>query len=82
LIVGTSRDPDQFTGETYSGEYHEVVDVFEAGSINNQTDADTRAAVILTRIKAELLSGKLVLPFHDCRTELYDNVRIYDTRGI
>lgn len=52
-----------------------------AASITNQTDADNRAVAILTRLKAEILAGRLIIP-HDCSVELYDRVLIEDSRGI
>ena len=81
LIVGTAQDPDQFTAGVYDGNYHEVIGVYVAGSINNQADADKRADAILTQLKSETFGGRLVLPFHDCRMELYDRVEIDDQRG-
>jgi len=50
------------------------------GTITNQTDANNRAAAILTRIQAEQLAGRLVIP-HDARVELYDKVTVHDARG-
>lgn len=81
LITGHSRDSDQFTGTTYTGSYTEVTEYHIAPYISNQTDADNRATAILTRYKAETLAGRLLLPFHDCRVELYDRVSIVDVRG-
>ena len=75
-IFGTASDATQIA------KYREVVDVYEDGSIDNQTDANQRAAAVLTRIKAEILGGRFTLPFHDPRVELYDKVLIIDTRGI
>jgi len=74
LIVGTSEDGDQIA------KYTEVLQPFLAGNIRTQTDADNRAAAILTRLKSEILAGRLIVP-HDARVELYDKVRVYDTRG-
>ena len=81
LITGHARDSDQFTGETYDGGYEEVIEYRIAPYIGSQVDADNRAAAILSRDKAETLAGRLVLPFHDCRVELYDKVSIEDNRG-
>ena len=58
-----------------------VLHPYVAASINSQTAADNRAAAILTRLKAEILAGRLVVP-HDCRVELYDKVAVYDSRGV
>ncbi len=73
LMVGTSSDAAQIT------KYAEIVQPFVVGSINNQTDADNRAAAILTRLKAEILGGRLVAP-HDSQLELYDKVQVKDNR--
>lgn len=73
LIVGTAEDAVQIA------KYAELVQVFIAGNIRTQTDADNRAAAILTRMKAEILGGKLVTP-HDSRVELYDKPAINDNR--
>ena len=74
IIFGTASDTDQIA------KYEEVVQVFIAGNIRTQADADARAAAILTRLKSEILAGKLVIP-HDCRVELHDKVEIIDTRS-
>ena len=58
---------------------YEVSKVHIAGNITSQTDANARAAAILTRVKAEQMAGRLVIP-HDVRIELHDKVTIYDTR--
>lgn len=82
LITGNAYDDDQFTSEVYDGEYTEVTEYHIAPYISNQTDADNRASAILTRYKAETLAGRLLLPFHDCRVELYDRVKANDARGL
>lgn len=73
LIVGTATDA------THIAKYAEIVQVFIAGNIRNQNDANARAAAILTRLKSEILAGRLVIP-HDARVELYDKVSVVDTR--
>ena len=82
LLVGHAKDPNQFNSEgNYIGSYEEVAEYILAPLISNQIDADNRADAILTRYKAEkTLAGRLVLPFHDCRVELYDKVEIVDSR--
>lgn len=74
LITGTASHPDSID------RYVEVLDPYIAGSIGTQEDADERASAILHRIKMEQLAGRLIVP-HDAAIELYDKVRIYDTRG-
>ncbi len=77
LITGTATD----SGDTPSSfdDYGEVIQVFLAGNIRTQADADLRAAAILTRYKSETLGGRLVIP-HDAQVELYDRISIDDTR--
>ena len=60
--------------------YGNTPDVAVAPEIDNQTDADNRAAAILARSIAEGNAGKLVIP-HDCRIELYDRIAVGDDRG-
>lgn len=73
-IIGTDSDATQIA------KYHEVIQPYLAASIDSQVDADNRASAILTRIRAEILGGRLTLPFHDCRVELYDKVLVDDAR--
>ena len=74
-ILGTAKN------QTQIDKYTEVIQQFLAGSITNLTDANNRAAAILSKFKSEILGGRLVAP-HDCRVELYDRVLVHDTRGI
>lgn len=76
IIVGTAKDQAQI--DKYDGG-NEVIEVFYAGNIRDQTNANLRASAILTRMKSEILGGRLVIP-HDARVELYDKVRIEDRR--
>ena len=73
IMVGTASD------DTQIAKYAEIVQPFVAGNIRNQTDADNRAAAILTKLKSEILAGRLVVP-HDARVELYDKVKVVDVR--
>lgn len=57
----------------------EIVWYYIAADITNQTDANNRAAALLTRAKAEMLGGRLLIP-HDSRVELYDRVSVEDAR--
>jgi len=75
IITGTYQDDESIA------DYGKVTEYNIAPFIDNQTDADNRAEAILSRYRAETKSGKLVLPFHDCRVEMYDRVSIYDLRG-
>lgn len=54
--------------------------VVTAGELTTEGAADDRASALLTRVKAEILGGHLVIP-HDCGVELYDRVSIEDNRG-
>ena len=78
IIVGTASDAVQIA-KYDSG--NEVIQIFYAGNIRTQVEADQRAAAIITRMKSEILGGRLVIP-HDARVELYDKVRVKDTRGV
>ncbi|KKL51440.1 hypothetical protein LCGC14_2295480, partial [marine sediment metagenome] len=74
LIVSTpTKDQGQID------RYAEIVEVFLAGSITKQVDADNRAAAIMTKLKSEILGARLVIP-HDARVELYDRVAVEDRR--
>jgi len=75
IITGEAEDSDQIA------KYMEVIGLFTAPTITNQTDANNRASAILSKLQAEIMSGRLVIP-HDCRVELYDRVKVYDSRGV
>lgn len=83
IITGEALDyPDQFDADNnYIGAYTEIEEFHIAPYIKNQEDADKRADAILQRYKNETLAGRAVLPFHDCRVELYDRVEFGDNRG-
>lgn len=74
VITGEAQDLDEITA------YHDVTAVHVASTIRNQADADTRAEVILTKAKAEVLSARLIIPM-DVRVELYDRAAVADYRG-
>ncbi len=76
MITGTAQD------DAAIAQYGEVLECHSAPFISTQLDADKRAAAILTRYRGEMLSGRLLLPFHDCRVELYDKVQVMDYRGL
>jgi len=75
-VVGTAEDADQIA----KYDAGEILWTFPAPTILTEEDATNRAAAILARFKGETLAGRLVVP-HDARVELYDRVRIYDSRG-
>jgi len=75
MITGTASDADSIAA------YGEVIEYHTAPYIDNQVDADRRADAILTRLKYEILGGRLLLPYHDARVELYDRVKVWDSRG-
>lgn len=77
LIVGTAKDQDQI--DKYGAAGTEIVHAFLAGNIRTQTDADNRAAAILSKLKAEILAGRGVVQ-HDARVELYDRAKFVDRR--
>lgn len=74
LLTGLAQDNPSITA------YTEVIAPYLAGSINNQIDANNRADAILTRLKAELLGGRLILNLHDADVELYDKIQVIDNR--
>lgn len=84
VIVYANADDYDVSGEDSDigeiSKYMEVKAIYLAGSITNVTDATNRTSAILTKAKAEILAGRLVIP-HDCGMELYDRVKVYDTRG-
>jgi len=61
--------------------YGDVPDITLAPDIDNESNAEDRAEVVLTRIIAEQPGGSMTLP-HDCRIELYDLIKAYDYRGV
>ncbi len=71
IILGSAVDSDSVS------RYGTVQQVIPAPYINNQTDANNRAASFLARIRAESSTTSLVIP-HDCRIELYDYVQAND----
>ena len=73
LIVGTASDATEIA------KYNEVIEVFIAGSITTQANADLRASAILTKLRAETSAGRLVIP-HDARVEMYDKISVKDSR--
>ncbi len=76
IIVGTDSDAAQIA--KYDGG-NEVIQVFLAGNIRTQADADNRAASILSKLKSEILGARTVVP-HDAQVELYDKIEVIDTR--
>lgn len=74
IITGEAQDSSQIN------KYMEVIGLFTAPTITSQGDANDRADAILSKLEAEVLAGRLVIP-HDCSVELYDRVEIYDGRG-
>ncbi|MFA5384140.1 MAG: hypothetical protein WC364_05675 [Eubacteriales bacterium] len=74
VMTGVASDTDQIA------KYVEIVEPFIDGSIREQLDATNRAEAILARLKQEISGGRVLLPFHDCQVELYDFVKIVDTR--
>ena len=82
LIIGHARDSNQFAGETYDGNYEEIIEYHIAPFIIVESDATNRAEAILSRYRSENLAGRLVLPFCDPQPELYDRVKILDGRGV
>ena len=59
--------------------YRDVTEPVLAATITTQTDADNRADALGTKARAELLTGRLVIPMHT-GLELCDRVTIVDNR--
>jgi len=74
IITGQADDTDSQTA------YGVVAEIVMAPEIDNQADADARAAAILQRWRAEWVGGRLIIP-HDCQMELYDRLAMIDSRG-
>ena len=74
VIVAEATNDDSIAA------YGDVPDIVLAPSIDNETDAENRAASILSRVGQEELAGSLTTK-HDCRVELYDMVGVVDSRG-
>lgn len=73
--------PGSAVDQTAIDAYTTVRHIFFAPKLTTQAAADLRADAILTRLKSEVLAGRLVLPYHDCSVELYDKVSVVDRRG-
>jgi len=73
--------PGEAKDQTEIDTLYDVVKLVTAGEITNIADANTRADALLTRVKQEVLGGKLLAPM-DCRIELYDKIQIHDARGV
>jgi len=69
IISKTSDDTDS------QDAYGTVPTIVLAPEIDDDDDAQNRADAVLTRIKAEQLKGRLVIP-HNCMHELYDFVEV------
>lgn len=65
---------------TFTGEYIPVTEIHRFGRGINQATADALATFKLNKNSAETFGGRTVVP-HDARVELYDKVRIFDSRG-
>jgi hypothetical protein len=74
-LTGEAEDTDE------EDSYADIIKVVLAGSLTSQDDVDNRAAALLKRAKFEQMAGRMVAP-HNGQVELYDNLAIYDTRGI
>jgi len=74
LILGEAVD------QTEVDKYYDVIEPFIDANIRTQLDADNRAEAILYRIKVESGGGRLTLPYHDCRLELFDVAKVVDNR--
>jgi hypothetical protein len=75
-VVGEASDTQEIA------DYADIVLVTTRAEIDNEADANNQAtAKLLFRAKMEATAGRLYGP-HDCQVELYDRVKIYDSRNI
>ncbi|KKM89236.1 hypothetical protein LCGC14_1250760 [marine sediment metagenome] len=70
---------DDWTDSVYTGEYMHNLEIHRFGRGISQAAADALATFKLNKSLAETFAGRTVIPF-DPRVELYDRVRILDTR--
>jgi hypothetical protein len=61
--------------------YTEIRKIVMSPETESQADANLYAAAVLSKYKSEIISGKLLLPFHACDLELMDKVSIIDVRS-
>jgi hypothetical protein len=76
----SGNNPGEASDATEIAKYKDITAIELASELLTVGEANTRASTILTRTKAELFSGRLIIR-HDCSVELYDRIAIYDTRG-
>lgn len=76
VVVGCAEDSDAIARYDAG----EILWDYAEPFLLTETDCGNRAEAILSKFKAEMLSGRLIIP-HDCRVELYDRVAIHDGRG-
>lgn len=62
--------------------YGTVTNYVLAPFIKLQNEADRYAEAILVKLRNETQAGRLVLPFHDARVELFDKIQVQDFRGV
>ena len=74
-ITGEAKDQGEIDA------YADVIKVVLSGSLTSQGDVNSRATAILGRAKFEQMAGRMVAPHHG-GVELYDRVKIVDTRGL
>ncbi len=60
--------------------YDEIFKIVLAGSLTTQGQVNSRAASLLARAKFEAMAGRMYAP-HDARVEMYDKIRVEDSRG-
>jgi len=74
LITAEAKDLGDMKAYVTITEYH------VAATIDNQNDADDRAAAILYKVKMDKVSARGLIP-HDCRVETYDKLGFAQSRG-
>lgn len=73
-VIGEAKDQTEI--DRYGWD---VIQLELAPDLIKQIDAERRADALLSRVKGEAMSARLVVP-HDCRTEICDKVTVVDNR--
>ena len=73
-VTGEALDQDEIDN------YEDIIRIVLAGSVTTQADCQNRANALLARAQFEQLAGRMIAP-NDSRVELYDRLRIIDSRG-
>jgi hypothetical protein len=81
LITSDSDDLADADAIASQSAYMTVTAFHLASTIDNETDSDARAAVLLYKAKMARLLNRINLNKHDAATELFDKVAVFNTRS-